>query len=173
MKSNTARLEVIKAAAERRRQMNYELTGMLSLDVLPDEPIPAGGYLVHNHVRPQKKAHGAIPSHHVHHVIKSVASHTRSKMTRFASKRYYALAEYVSHRPGTYLEFMRSTFREFQPRPGDQIGREGLKPRLRWVGIAPSPALQHGLQAYLKTATSRHTVRYTELSPGRFKDFWR
>ena len=54
MKSNAARLEVIKAAAERRRQMNYERTGMLSLDVLPDEPIPAGSYLVHNHVRPQK-----------------------------------------------------------------------------------------------------------------------
>ena len=54
MKSNTARLEVIKAAAERRRKINYERTGMLSLDVLPDEPIPAGSYLVHNHVRPQK-----------------------------------------------------------------------------------------------------------------------
>ena len=54
MKSNTARLEVIKAAAERRRKINYELTGMLSLDVLPDEPIPAASYVVHNHVRPQK-----------------------------------------------------------------------------------------------------------------------
>ena len=58
MKSNAARLEVIKAAGERRRQMNYERTGMLSLDVLPDEPIPAGSYLVHNHVRPQKPLNG-------------------------------------------------------------------------------------------------------------------
>ena len=54
MKSNDARLEVIKAAAERLRQMNYERTGLLFVDVLPDEPIPAGSYLVHNHVRPQK-----------------------------------------------------------------------------------------------------------------------
>jgi hypothetical protein len=29
MKSNDARLEVIKAAAERLRQMNYERTGMM------------------------------------------------------------------------------------------------------------------------------------------------
>ena len=57
-KSNTGRLEVIKAAAERRRQRNYERTGMLFLDVLPDEPIPAGSYLVHNHVRPQKPLNG-------------------------------------------------------------------------------------------------------------------
>ena len=58
MKSNAGRLEVIKAAAERRRQMNYERTGLLSVDVLPDEPIPAGSYLVHNHVRPQKPLNG-------------------------------------------------------------------------------------------------------------------
>ena len=58
MKSNAGRLEVIKAAAERRRQMNHERTGLLSIDVLPDEPIPAGSYLVHNHVRPQKPLNG-------------------------------------------------------------------------------------------------------------------
>ena len=117
MKSNAGRLELIKAAAERRRQMNYELMGILSLDVLRDEPIPAGSYLVHNHVRPQKKAHGAIPSHHVHHVIESVASHTRSKMTRFASKRYYALAEYVSHRPGMPLSSCDPRSENFNPAP--------------------------------------------------------
>ena len=57
MKSNAGRLEVIKAAAERRRQMNHERTGLLSIDVLPDEPIPAGSYLIHNHVRPVKSLH--------------------------------------------------------------------------------------------------------------------
>ena len=69
MKSNTGRLEVIKAAAERRRQMNYERTGLLSVDVLPDEPIPAGSYLVHNHVEGRRSdltatasAHGYKPS---------------------------------------------------------------------------------------------------------------
>ena len=29
------------------------------------------------------------------------------------------------------------------------------------------------LQAYLGRRNIQHTVRYTELSPGRFKDFWR
>jgi len=29
------------------------------------------------------------------------------------------------------------------------------------------------LQAYLGYRNIQHTVRYTELSPGRFKDFWR
>jgi type 1 fimbriae regulatory protein FimB/type 1 fimbriae regulatory protein FimE len=29
------------------------------------------------------------------------------------------------------------------------------------------------LQAYLGHKSIQHTVRYTELSPGRFKDFWR
>ena len=58
MTTNAARLEVIKAAAERRRKISYERTGLLSVDVLPDEPIPAGSYLVHNHVRPQKPLNG-------------------------------------------------------------------------------------------------------------------
>ena len=29
------------------------------------------------------------------------------------------------------------------------------------------------LQAYLSHRNIQHTVRYTELSPDRFKDFWR
>ena len=29
------------------------------------------------------------------------------------------------------------------------------------------------LQAYFGHRNIQHTVRYTELSPGRFKDFWR
>jgi type 1 fimbriae regulatory protein FimB/type 1 fimbriae regulatory protein FimE len=29
------------------------------------------------------------------------------------------------------------------------------------------------LQAYLGHKNIQHTVRYTELSPNRFKDFWR
>ena len=29
------------------------------------------------------------------------------------------------------------------------------------------------LQAYLGHRNIQHTVRYTELSPGRFKEFWR
>jgi hypothetical protein len=29
------------------------------------------------------------------------------------------------------------------------------------------------VQAYLEHRNIQHTVRYTELSPNRFKDFWR
>jgi hypothetical protein len=36
------------------KNATYKRTGMLYLDVLPDELLPAGAYLVHNHVRPQK-----------------------------------------------------------------------------------------------------------------------
>jgi site-specific recombinase XerD len=36
------------------------------------------------------------------------------------------------------------------------------------------PATTHGrLQAYLGHKNIQHTVRYTELAPTRFKDFWR
>jgi len=31
----------------------------------------------------------------------------------------------------------------------------------------------YALQAYLGHKNIQHTVRYTELSPDRFKDFWR
>jgi hypothetical protein len=34
-------------------------------------------------------------------------------------------------------------------------------------------ATTRALQAYLGHCNIQHTVRYTELSPGRFKDFWR
>ena len=36
------------------KQATYKRTGMLYLDALPDELLPAGAYLVHNHVRPKK-----------------------------------------------------------------------------------------------------------------------
>ena len=44
----------MKAAVVRRRKARYTREGVLSFDVLPYEPLPAGAYLVHNHVRPQK-----------------------------------------------------------------------------------------------------------------------
>ena len=37
-----------------------------------------------------------------------------------------------------------------------------------WVTLA-----KRALQAYLGHRNIQHTVRYTELSPDRFKDFWR
>jgi integrase len=36
-----------------------------------------------------------------------------------------------------------------------------------------SATIPGALQAYLGHRNIQHTVRYTELSPGRFKDFWR
>ena len=44
----------MKATIVRRRKARYTSTGVLDLEVLPNEPLPAGAYLVHNHVRPQK-----------------------------------------------------------------------------------------------------------------------
>jgi hypothetical protein len=35
------------------------------------------------------------------------------------------------------------------------------------------PERPRALQAYLGDKNIQHTVRYTELSPDRFKDFWR
>jgi len=37
----------------------------------------------------------------------------------------------------------------------------------------PGGRTQRALQAYLGRKNIRHTVRYTELSLLRFKDFWR
>ena len=42
--------------------------------------------------------------------------------------------------------------------------------------VLPSDYKGHdtrALQAYLGHRNIQHTVRYTELSPDRFKDFWR
>ena len=46
------------------------------------------------------------------------------------------------------------------------------------AALAAITARQHGhdiraLQAYLGHRNIQHTVRYTELSPTRFRDFWR
>jgi hypothetical protein len=38
---------------------------------------------------------------------------------------------------------------------------------------AGQPERPRALQAYLGDKNIQHTVRYTELSPDRFKDFWR
>jgi hypothetical protein len=41
---------------------------------------------------------------------------------------------------------------------------------LRWPTRA---TIRERCRAYLGHRNIQHTVRYTELSPGRFKDFWR
>jgi len=45
-------------------------------------------------------------------------------------------------------------------------------PRL-WLCIGQQGPRYPGVQAYLGHCNIQHPVRYTELSPGRFKDFWR
>jgi site-specific recombinase XerC len=40
-------------------------------------------------------------------------------------------------------------------------------------GWVPTRHDARALQAYLGHRNIQHTVRYTELSPTRFKDFWR
>jgi site-specific recombinase XerD len=41
------------------------------------------------------------------------------------------------------------------------------------LGSTASAESWRALQAYLGHKNIQHTVRYTELSPDRFKDFWR
>jgi len=64
----------------------------------------------------------------------------------------------------------------------ERVGREellGFKAHPHMLRHACGYALANkghdtrALQAYLGHKNIQHTVRYTELSPGRFKDFWR
>jgi Phage integrase family len=65
--------------------------------------------------------------------------------------------------------------------------REGCRAQLNWRASTLSRVLRHGcgyalanaghdtraLQAWLGHKNIQHTVRYTELAPDRFKNFWR
>jgi site-specific recombinase XerD len=66
-------------------------------------------------------------------------------------------------------------------------GKPTMTARRRFAGFFDRITLRHGcgfalanaghdttaLQAWLGHKNIQHTVRYTELSPHRFKDFWR
>ena len=52
-------------------------------------------------------------------------------------------------------------------------GRIGLIARFKLFVKCNKGHDTRALQAYLGHRNIQHTVRYTELSPGRFKDFWR
>jgi site-specific recombinase XerD len=41
------------------------------------------------------------------------------------------------------------------------------------LAVIATPATTRALQAWLGHKNIQHTVRYTELAPDRFKDFWR
>jgi site-specific recombinase XerD len=43
----------------------------------------------------------------------------------------------------------------------------------RSFGLAEAGVDTRALRAYLGHRNIQHTVRYTELAPDRFKDFWR
>jgi hypothetical protein len=52
----------------------------------------------------------------------------------------------------------------------------GIVSLVREQGVGRAPRLTHdtrALQAYLGHKNIQHTVRYTELAPTRFMDFWR
>ena len=61
----------------------------------------------------------------------------------------------------------------------ERAGEFDFKPHLHMLRHAFGFALAskghdtRALQAYLGHRNIQHTVRYTELSPARFKDFWR
>jgi integrase len=58
-------------------------------------------------------------------------------------------------------------------------GMEALRPHVHMLRHACGFKLANAghdtrsIQAYLGHKNIQHTVRYTELAPGRFKDFWR
>jgi site-specific recombinase XerD len=56
----------------------------------------------------------------------------------------------------------------------DQVNDAGLNDGLRENGyaLANKGHDTRALQAYLGHRNIQHTVRYTELSPTRFKNFW-
>ena len=51
--------------------------------------------------------------------------------------------------------------------------RRGLQRHAGGFAVANKGHDTRALQAYLGHRNIQHTVRYTELSPDRFKDFWR
>jgi hypothetical protein len=52
--------------------------------------------------------------------------------------------------------------------------RQKTKSRLKIAAFHGKPCIRTAtVQAYLGHKNIQHTVRYTELAPDRFKDFWR
>ena len=74
--------------------------------------------------------------------------------------------------------FTTAGFARMVERPGEAAGF-GFKAHPQMLRHACGFALANNghdtraLQAYLGHRNIQHTVRYTELSPDRFKDFWR
>jgi type 1 fimbriae regulatory protein FimB/type 1 fimbriae regulatory protein FimE len=74
--------------------------------------------------------------------------------------------------------FTTAGFARMIERAGDEA-KFGFKPHPHMLRHACGYALANkghdtrALQAYLGHRNIQHTVRYTELSPARFKDFWR
>ena len=74
--------------------------------------------------------------------------------------------------------FTTAGFARLLERAGEAAGL-GLKVHPHMLRHACGFALANkghdtrALQAYLGHRNIQHTVRYTEISPGRFKDFWR
>ena len=53
------------------------------------------------------------------------------------------------------------------------IGSARALPCAAALAACAGPVLLRTIQAYLGRRNIQHTVRYTELAPDRFKDFWR
>ena len=74
--------------------------------------------------------------------------------------------------------FTTAGFRKMVARLGEEAGfKFGVHPHMLrhacGYALANAGHDTRALQAYLGHKNIQHTVRYTELSPGRFKDFWR
>jgi integrase len=73
--------------------------------------------------------------------------------------------------------FATAGFAKMVKRAGEVAKLEGVHPHMLRHGCGYALANEghdtRALQAWLGHKTIQHTVRYTELSPTRFKDFWR
>ena len=73
--------------------------------------------------------------------------------------------------------FTTAGFAKTVARAGEAAKLKGIHPHMLWHACGYALANRghdtRALQAYLGHKNIQHTVRYTELSPTRFKDFWR
>ena len=73
--------------------------------------------------------------------------------------------------------FTTAEFARMLERAGEAAGLALIHPHMLrhacGFALANKGHDTRALQAYLGHRNIQHTVRYAELSPGRFKDFWR
>ena len=118
------------------------------------------------HVRRNKKG---TPATH------PLQADTMRALRRLRNEAPHADFVFVSERGSP---FSASGFTKLVERAGEAVGLAFKAPphmlrHARGYKLANDGKDTRSLQAYLGHKNIQHTVRYTELAPNRFKDFWR